>query len=58
MLKIDGNSGNTFHYYVNSETVTEEEYLEADAYQASKPDAVWQEFTVENIKKYKTLFNE
>lgn len=55
MIKINRNSGNTFHYYVNSEPVTEEECLEADAYQASKPDAVWQEFTLENIKKYKNL---
>lgn len=58
MLKISRDSNNTFYYYVNSKPVTEKEYLEANAYQDNKPDAVWQEFTLENIKKYKTLFNK
>ncbi len=53
MLEIDRDD-NTFYYHVNSEPVTEAEYLEADAYQGSKPDAVWYEFTNENIEKFTT----
>lgn len=38
-------------YKVNGKTVSEEEYDAAQAKQDKKPDAVWYDFTPENVKK-------